>query len=190
MVLYGKNLRMATLSMLDPEGRGREIRWLEPNESVKAVGMMQAANGNMEGQLSVIQEQLEDMGVKLRDGWVPQNLAWQGFHSMLWPSLKYTLPVMMFSQNQADELTTQLYKLILPMRGASKSFPKVYQHAPRSLQGLDTPNFYVEQNITKINKLLTNGDTAMMMGNLLTAQLEQAQLEVGIGIPILDAPFD
>ena len=175
--------------MPDPEGRVREIQWLEPNESVKAVGVMQAVNGNMEGQLSAIQEQIEDMGVKLRDCWVPLNLVWQGFHSMFWPSLKYTLPAMTFSQNKSDELTMQLYKLILPMLGASKSFPKVYQHTPRSLQGLDAPNFYVEQNITKINKVLTNRDTAMMMGNQLAAQLEQAQLEVGIGIPILDAPF-
>ena len=29
-----------------------------------------------------------------------------------------------------------------------------------------------------------------MMGKLLAAQLEQAQLEVGIGIPLLEAPFN
>ena len=109
---------------------------------------------------------------------------------MIWPSLSYTLPATTFMQKQVDKLMTQLYKLILPTLGALRGFPKVYRHAPKSLQGLGAPNFYVEQNIGMIGKLLTNGNTPLMMGKLIAAQLEQAQLEVGIGTPILLAPFD
>ena len=109
---------------------------------------------------------------------------------MICPSLSYTIPAMTFMQKQVDKLMTQLYKLILLTLGALRGFPKVYHHAPKSLQGLGAPDFYMEQNIGKISKLLTHGNTPSMMGKLIVAQLKQAQLEVEIGTPILLAPFD
>ena len=42
----------------------------------------------------------------------------------------------------------------------------------------------------KDQKTPYQGDNPSMIGKVLAAQLEQAQLEVGIGIPLLEAPFD
>ena len=83
-----------------------------------------------------------------------------------------------------------LYKLILPTLGASKSLPNVYHFAPLSLQGLEAPNFYVEQGIRKVSKLLTHGDSGNLTSDLIAVSMEQAQLEVSIGTPLLQAPFD
>jgi len=115
---------------------------------------------------------------------------WQGFQTMIWPALRYPLPACNFTEAQADEITMQLYKYTLPMLGASKSFPKVYRYAPKYYQGLEAPNVYVEMNIDKTGKLLVHSNTPSLTGQLLGASLEQAQLEVGIGIPILQAPFN
>ena len=188
---YSSKLTLsAALTIPNPEGEIMEIKRLGPDETIKVVGVVQVADSNMKGQMEMIQDKIDNMGKKLHDGWVPRQLAWQGFTTMIWPSLSYTLPAMTFMQKQADKLMTQLYKLILLTLGALRGFLKVYCHASKSLQGLGAPNFYVEQTIGKIGKLLTNGNTPSMMGKLIVAQLEQAQLEVGIGTPILLPPFD
>ena len=83
-----------------------------------------------------------------------------------------------------------LYKLILPTLGASKSLLNVYHFAPLSLQGLEAPNFYVEQGICKVSKLLTHGDSGNLTSDLIAVSMEQAQLKVGIGTPLLQVPFD
>ena len=95
-----------------------------------------------------------------------------------------------FSKAKADRLTLSLYKLILPTLGGSKSLPNVYHFAPLSLQGLEAPNFYVEQGICKVSKLLTHRDSGNLTSNLIAVSMEQAQLEVSIGTPLLQVPFD
>jgi hypothetical protein len=110
-----------------------EVKRLEAWESVKIVGVHQAANGEMSAQMEVISEKIDDMGTKIQDNWVPRRLAWQGLRTMMWPSLayplpacNYPLPACNFADSEADRLTVDLYKLILPTMGMTKSFPRVY----------------------------------------------------------------
>ena len=72
----------------------------------------------------------------------------------------------------------------------SDSFPLVYRHAPRCFQGLELPEIYVEQEIEKIGRLLTHGATTSLTGEIMGCSLEQLQLEVGIGSPVLESPFE
>jgi hypothetical protein len=91
--------------------------------------------------MEVISKKIDDMGTKIRDNWVPRRLAWQGLRTMMWPSLAYPLPACNFADSEADRLTVDLYKLILPTMGMTKSFPRVYQHAPKHYQGVALPEF-------------------------------------------------
>jgi hypothetical protein len=52
-------------------------------------------------------------------------------YTMMWPSFAYPLPACNFSDSEADRLTVDLYKLILPTMGMTKSFPRVYRYAPK-----------------------------------------------------------
>jgi hypothetical protein len=58
-----------------------------------------------------------------------------------------------------------------------------------SLQGLDFPDVEVEQGIQKMARAWIQGDTGSEFGDLLQTALEQAQLEVGISIPLLEADY-
>ncbi len=184
-----KGALSGVLKVPGPDGEVLEIKRLEPWEPIKAVGVIQAADGSMTGQVNALQEKIDDLGTKLRDGWVPRRLAWQGFNSMIWSSLRYTLPATNMSKTEADRLTIELYKLILPTLGASKNFPKAYRHGPTDYQGLGAPDFWVEQGISKVSKLLVHGDTASLTAMLMDGSLQQAQLEVGTGTPLLQASF-
>ena len=163
---------------------------LDPSKPVKAVSITQLADGCMASQLEEMLSKIEDFGTTFHDGWVPSRYAWLGLQSTIWSLLSYPLAACSFSKAEADRLMSALYKLILLTLGASKSLPNVYCFAPLSLQGLEAPNFYVEQGIHKVSKLLTHGDSSNLTSDLITVSMEHAQLEVGIGTPLLQAPFD
>ena len=133
---------------------------------------------------------IEEFGTAFQDEWVPHKYAWHGLWSMIWPLLSYPLAACSFSKAEADHLTLALNKLILPTLGTSKSLLNVYRFAPLSLQGFEAPNFYVEQGSCKISKLLTHGNSGNLTSDLIAVSMEQAQLEIGIGIPLLQAPFE
>ena len=179
-----KDETIGKLYMLCPNNEQLKITKLDPSEPVKAVSITQSADACMAGQLEEMLSKIEDFGTAFHDGWVPHRYAWLGLRSTIWPLLSYPLAACSFSKAEADHLMSALYKLILPTLGASKSLPNVYHFAPLS------PNFYVEQGICKVSKLLTHGDSGNLTSNLIAVSMEQAQLEVGIGTPLLQAPFD
>jgi len=47
----------------------------------------------------------------------------------------------------------------------------------------------IKQGVQQIGKMLTQGDTGSLTSQWLMLNLEQAQLEVGIGVPLLEASF-
>jgi hypothetical protein len=105
------------------------------------MGISQDHWSALSAQMEVISKKIDDMGTKIRDNWVPRRLAWQGLRTMMWPSLAYPLPACNFADSEADRLTVDLYKLILPTMGMTKSFPRVYRHAPKHYQGVALPEF-------------------------------------------------
>lgn len=176
--------------ILGPNGEQLPIKQLEPSEAIVNVGVIQAADGNMDGQFEKFKEDIDDYGKAFHDSWVPRRLAWTGLRSMVWPSLSFPLAACTFSDEQADELTLALRKATVSKLGFSSSFPHAYLHAPTCLQGADVPDFKVEQGIALLERFLVHGCTNSQTDDLLECSLEQMQLEAGTGGPILEADFD
>jgi hypothetical protein len=107
---------------------------------------------------------------------------------MVWQSLKYPLAACSMTKAQGKKLMMQLYKFFLPKLGVNRCFPLAYHHSPKYYQGLSLPKVYELQEMQKINHLLANSDTKCLTGDILGASLEQLQLEVSIGSPVIEAP--
>lgn len=86
-------------------------------------------------------------------------------------------------ETEGASITKELFKSLLPKLGTIRTFPMVYQHALAMFQGLKAPLIYVEQGIWYLCQVLTHGAIHSATGDLLLISLEQAQREVGIGIP-------
>jgi hypothetical protein len=151
---------------------------------------MQALDGNMSAQVATLQNKAEQWGEQIRDGWVPRNLARRALDTMIWPSLRYPLPASTLTEQDGEQIMQTFYRHLLPNLGACRNFPTVFRHAPAALNGLALPHPYVEQGISHLCLVLTHGAIDTPTGSLLRASLEQAQLEVGIGMAFLAAPFD
>ena len=92
----------------DDNGQTVEVKHLEANKSMKAIGVIQAVDRNMAGQVTALLEKMDKLDMGIRNGWVPHQLAWQGLHMMIWPSIQYPLPVMNFSRTEAEEINRNL----------------------------------------------------------------------------------
>jgi hypothetical protein len=174
----------------DLEGHLQPITRLESWEAVRAVGVYQAMDGTMREQIQALKEKADTWGDKIKTSWLPRDLAHQGKSSMIWAALKYPLPACTITEKEGEMITKELYKSLLPKLGANRNFPHVYRYAPASLQGLELPLIYVEQEIGHLRQILTHGAINSTTGSLMRISLEQGQLEVGIGTPFLEASFD
>ena len=74
--------------------------------------------------------------------------------------------------------------------GANCNFLLAYHHAPTVLQGLGLPQVHVEPLIGQICQIFIHGTIDSTTCSLLCISFEQAQLEVGISIPFLEASCD
>jgi len=64
------------------------------------------------------------------------------------------------------------------------------RHTPPAYFGLHLPHVYWEQGTVAISTFLSSFKTPSLTGSLLLAGFEQAQLEVGLGIPFLKLDFE
>jgi len=173
----------------DSNGVLTTISQLTPSSPVEVVGVWQTIDGDMSHQVQVLQEKATNLGEMIRKGYLPRNLVWQSFRTMIWPSLRYCLPATTLTQEESDDITNGLYKFLLPSSGTNRHFPHVVRHAPLDFFGLDLNRCADHQGTEQIKKLLTHGMIDTPTGNLLRCSLELAQLEVGIGTPFLESDF-
>ncbi len=143
----------------------------------------------MTPQLNHLCQQANSIANAFAMGYLPQNTAWVGFTTMLWPSLCYSLPVTSFSELQSLQITWKLYCSLLPKLGMVHSFPLPLWHAPSSLYSLALPSILWEQGITALHLLLDCGNWPSVAGSLLHTSIEQVQLEVGSLTPFYQLPF-
>jgi len=73
------------------------------------------------------------------------------------PKLAYPLTATNFTKEQCYEIMKQAFTSTLPAMGINQHFPQAIVHGPRSHQGLDIPNLFMEQLIAHIVTLLQFG---------------------------------
>jgi hypothetical protein len=115
------------------------IERLKPSQATTVVGVVQAADGNMDEQVQVLKEIADDIGTQINKGYLPRTLVWQSLRTQVWPSICFPLAATMISAEESESITKVLYSQLLPSGGANHHFPLVYRHAPFTFFGLTLP---------------------------------------------------
>lgn len=180
----------ATITIPDETGSRQPIELLGPSEATTVVGVIQAVDGNMLEQVQKLKDDADDIGDRINKGYLPKRLVWATIRTMVWPSISYPLSSTTVTDDESYEITKSLYYQMLPSGGTNRSFPLVHRHAPHDLFGLALPTAKDTEFIGQIKTMLTHGAVPTHTGTFLNTSLEQAQLEVGIGTPLLEADYD
>jgi hypothetical protein len=110
----------------DATGAMQAIERLNPSQATTVVGVVQAADGNMDEQVQVLKEIADDIGTWINKGYLPRTLVWQSLRSQVWPSIRFPLAATMISADESESITKALYSQLLPSGGANRHFPLVY----------------------------------------------------------------
>jgi len=180
----------AALRVANESGPAVSITFHPPTGATVVVGLAQSLTSLMDAQYKILKDKISQWKLALSCGKLPRGLSWRGFRSMIWPSLHYPLLAMMFSPTQGEALTSQFITVLLPFLGCARNFPMVLRHSPPAYFGLHLPHVYWEQGTVAISTFLSSFRTPSPTGSLLLVGFEQAQLEVGLGIPFLELDFE
>jgi hypothetical protein len=186
---YRTNIASVVL-IPDATGAMQAIERFKPSQATTVVGVVQAADGNMDEQVQVLKEIADDIGTWINKGYLPWTLVWQALRTQVWPSICFLLAATMISAEESESITKVLYSQLLPSGGANHHFPLVYQHAPFTFFGLTLPQATDTQFIEQVKRVLVHGALPTHTGIYFNISLEQAKLEVGIGSPLLEANYD
>ena len=162
----------------------------EPTEAIKVVGVVQALDGSMKGQIERLKGKALQWAKLVEKGWLPRALAWQCIRTHIWSSLRYPLAVTTLSEEEAWEIVREMYTTILPSLGLNSRFPTTLRWAARSHLGLNLPHPYIEQGIEQLKMILGHlSSPRTPTGDLIQISLEQAQVELGLPTAIWKASY-
>ena len=171
-------------------GTMQALKRLGTSQATMVVRVVQATDGNMTKQLQVLKEVADNIGDCINKGYLPQCLVWQTLQMMVYPSISYPLVATMFSEDESTEITKKLFAQLLPSGSANWHYPKPFCHAPSAFFGLAFPQVVNTQFTEQVKWVLVHGALLTHTGQFFCVSLEQAQLEVYIGTPILESSYD
>jgi hypothetical protein len=174
----------------DATGAMQAIERLKPSQATTVVGVVQAADGNMDEHVQVLKEIADDIGTRINKGYLPWTIVWQSLCMQVWQLICFPLAATTISAEESESITKVLYSQLLPSGGANCHFPLVYRHAPFTFFGLTLPQVMDTQFIEQVKLVLVHGALPTHTSIYFNISLEQAQLEVGIGSPLLEANYD
>lgn len=79
---------------------------------------------------------------------------------------------------------------VLPKSGIACNFPQAVLYAPQKLQGRGLTTPYLNNYIQKIHALLQQTNAKTLTGELMSLELEQLRLEIGLPGRITQAPYN
>lgn len=137
----------------DRNGIMQMIENLSPSQATMVVGVVQAADGDMDEQVKVLKAITDNIGACINKGYLPRALVWQSLHSQVWPSICYPLAAMMIMKEESEEITKYLYSQLLPSGGANCHFPLVYCRAPLAFFGLNLLQRQCQHTVYRASKM-------------------------------------
>lgn len=175
----------ATMFVTDDSQVEIPILRIDPTVSTTIVGVDQALDGSMTGQLTSLLSKVDRWSTSLCQGTIPRHIAWAAIRSKIWPCLRFPLSSSTLTRQQGRTLMGRLYKHLLPRLGTNRSIAAAVRYGPLSVAGLDLPDPYIYQGSMQVALFHQLYGTDTREGHLLRISLEHLQLEVGCGSPVL-----
>jgi hypothetical protein len=107
------------------------------------------------------------------------------YQSIYLPSMQYSLVVGTFSENQMHLIQSPVYQVALTGLGYCSRSPSAIVYRPQTLGGIGLRHLFAEQGSLKLQALIQNIRCNSSLGQLMTLQLQWAQLTCGTSTQIL-----
>jgi len=178
------------LTLPDEDGVIRSIERYDSDHPREYLGVYQTTSGSETPQLEKMQKAVDKWNILMESSRLPPVLNLQVTLSKIHRTLSYPLPTLSIPEHDLQLLSDTLYWKTLPKCGIVRTFPIYARTLPYTYQGLNLPDLYLEQEISKVKELLNLGSVDSITSKQLYLGLETLQLHVGVRDIILNYDFN
>lgn len=178
-----------TLTVKDHNNIRHELKQYDAHIGKDNLGVLLAPSGDMTSEIKHLSTKVQEWVSNVKAGYLPPHEVFDSISTTILKPLEYPLLALSLTKEECNKLVTPIYATALPKAKICRKFSRALVHGSKEVLGLDLPDIYVLQGIFKIAYFLENYQSSSLQGPLLRANLEWAQMEIGVGRNIFDLDF-
>lgn len=176
-------------TVCDQNDERKPLNQLEPNDGQCTLGVHLAPDGNNNDAITYLTQKAEQWKDLINTGHLQRTDAWHALESTILKTLQYPLPALTLTETECNRIIRPVLDAGLNKVSICKKFPKAVVHGPNDEGGLNIPNLYTFQGLSRIEVLQDHLGTNDMMDELLRTTIEAAKVEVGVGRNLFQLDF-
>jgi hypothetical protein len=176
-----KKISTFNLTVKDDQGQRTTLKRLEAEEAERTLGARIAPTGSCEKEKCYLRDCAVAWADHIRTGKLPRFLTWQGLLTTIMKKLTFPLMVTTFTQSECNFIMAPVLRVALSSSGVVNTIPHALVYAPLCFQGLNIPDLFTEQGISKIVRLVKYGRQSQHITScLIRHNCEAMKMEFGI----------
>ena len=137
-----------------------------------------------------IKEKVRKWVSKMRNGYLPTNLAWMSYKHKMWAGASYGIGAMTNDVEEGDTLLDEEDRNSLNFFGVAITLPRSLRKLHCTFGGIGLMDFGTEQLIERIQLLLQHDRTGSILSMKLDASMAYLQLQLGTNVCPFDLDYD
>ena len=178
-----------TLTVKDHNNVRHELKQYEAHIGRDTLGVLLAPSGAMASELKYLAEKVRVWVSNIKAGCLPPHEIFDSISTTILKTIEYPLLALSLTRAECTKLVAPIFATALPKSKICRNFPRALLYGSKDVLGLDIPDIYILQGIYKLEFFLENYKAPSLKGPLLRANLEWAQMEIGIGRNLFDLDF-
>ena len=155
-------------------------------KAYKTLGCYKAPSGTQSTQLRILQENCDKHTRIVSTSALSRAEGWTCYFSQYLTSPGYPLPICHFNARQLQQLEKRVLPTIFAWCGFNRNTSRNILFRPSSLNGGGFRPFSTEQGVGQLQFFVKHWTNTLAIGQLLRIAVALAQVNVGVGYPILD----
>lgn len=175
-----KEMRRYVLRIPQPGLVSVPIKLKDTSVTSEVLGVWSAPNGLSTAQLDHMLTKGRCWSHRVLRSTLRLSEVWHSFKTQALPSVWYGLIALMNSPRELDDAFAAWYYTILPALGVNRNITKAWRTLPIMYQGLGLPQMSLEKLAISLQYLQRHWGRSSLMGNILQANFELIQIEIGL----------
>jgi hypothetical protein len=145
------------LTVKDEHGNRITLKRLAAEEAERTLGARISPTGSCDREKCYLRDCAVAWADHIRTGQLPRFLTWHGLLTTIMKKLTYPLTVTTFTQSECNFIMAPVLRVALSSSGVVNTIPHALVYAPLCFQGLNIPDLFIEQGISKVIRLIKYG---------------------------------
>lgn len=142
------------LSVRDEFGSRKTLNRLSATEAERTLGARIAPNGSSNKEKAYLRSCALSWADNIRTGKLPRHLSWQALLSTIMRKILYPATVTTFTRKDCYYIMAPILRVALSVSGVCNTIPHAIVYAPLQYQGLNVPDLFTEQGLSKLTRLI------------------------------------